>query len=205
MPVLTWEQVAAVALRGGWPPGAAVVATAITEPESGRDSTIVQAGQPYATTGWGLWQITPGDSVPQFGINRAMLDPLNNAKAGHFKWRDAGGFGPWTTFVDGAYAEWLPDAEEAVRHVTGLSKHQLDQLVAQARKGGGGPATPPPGFHPDWSGRVRQAHYHVHVAARHFTGYGQGISGLQPRFTPPAVVIPDPQQVLLPNPGGKRA
>lgn len=191
MPVLTYEQVAAVALKGGFPPGPAVVAVAITPCESGRNSTVVQAGQPYSTTGWGLWQITPGNSVPQFGIDDALLDPLNNAKAAHFKWAGAGGFSPWTTFEDGCYSANMAAAEAAVEAVTHMSARQLAAEVAAARKGGGAATGLGSGFM-DWSPHVRRTKDHVHTSARHWLGYGQGIEGLRPHLRRPAVRVPDP-------------
>lgn len=92
----------------GGPRGVADIAQAITGAESGRRPGAVQQGQPYATTGWGLWQITPGNSEPQFGINAALLTPINNARAAVAKYHGAGSrFTPWTTYNDGAYARWL--------------------------------------------------------------------------------------------------
>lgn len=195
MPVLSWEQVAAVAIKAGWPPGAAVIATAITMPESGRNSTIVQAGQPYATTGWGLWQITPGNSEPQFGIDNALLDPLNNARAGHAKWAAAGGFSPWTTFENGLEQPYIGEATAAVEAVTHMSARQLAAAVASARKGSGGAAGVSVGFM-DWSPHVRKTRDHVHTAARHWAGYGAGIEGLRPVLRRPRVRVPDPSGLV---------
>jgi hypothetical protein len=62
---------------------------AVAYGESGGDPTAVQQGQPAATTGWGLWQITPGTSEPQVGTNNALLDPLTNAKAAVAKMNDS--------------------------------------------------------------------------------------------------------------------
>lgn len=191
MAVLSWDQVAAVALAAGWPPGPAAVATAITMPESGRNASIVQAGQPYATTGWGLWQITPGNSVPQFGIDGQLLHALNNGRAGHFKWAQAGGFSPWTTYGDGAYRPWLADADAAVARVSHLPAAQIARLAAAASKAGGIPGITPASSE-DWAPRVRQARWHVHVTARHLHGYAGGISGLRvhnPRIT---IAVPAP-------------
>ena len=97
---------------GAGGPGGQVanIAQAITVPESGRRPSAVQQGQPYATTGWGLWQITPGNSEPQAGINNALLNPRNNAIAAVAKYRGAGdSFSPWTTFVNGLYRPYLLD------------------------------------------------------------------------------------------------
>jgi hypothetical protein len=104
-------------LAGG-PSSVAITAEAITGAESSFLPGILQPGQPYSTTGWGLWQITPGDSVPAYGEDYQLLDPWNNAEAAVFKYDAAGGFTPWTTYVDGAYENYLqytstPDTNQA--------------------------------------------------------------------------------------------
>jgi hypothetical protein len=69
---------------------------------------VIQQGQPYATTGWGLWQITPGDSEPQVGTDNQLLNPQLNAQAAVDKWKAAGeSFNPWTTFTSGKYLSFL--------------------------------------------------------------------------------------------------
>lgn len=198
--ILSWEQVAAVALAAGFPPGPAIVATAITMPESSRDATVVQADQPYDTTGWGLWQITPGDSEPQFGIDNQLLRPLNNGRAAHAKWGAARGFTPWTTYVDGAYRDWLGQAEQAVAAVAHLTPQQLRDLVRHLG-GGGAPAAPGVTRAENWSPQVSATSQHFGTAAKHLVGYAAGVSGLEPRFTPPRVTVPDPATLLwLPPP-----
>jgi hypothetical protein len=96
-------------MQAGGPGGyIAHIAAAITGAESGFNPRAVQAGQPYATTGWGLWQITPGNSEPQAGINGQLLDPFRNALAAVSKFDQAGhSFSPWTTYVDGAYQAFM--------------------------------------------------------------------------------------------------
>ncbi|MBO0805256.1 MAG: hypothetical protein J2P25_19530 [Nocardiopsaceae bacterium] len=94
-------------LAGG-PSSVAETAEAITGAESSFEPGIIQAGQPYSTTGWGLWQITPGDSVPgTFGEDYQLLDPWNNAEGAVNKYDAAGGFSPWTTYDDGAYKNYV--------------------------------------------------------------------------------------------------
>lgn len=95
-------------LAGG-PSSVASTAEAITGAESSFLPGIIQAGQPYSTTGWGLWQITPGNSVPAYGEDYQLLDPWNNAEAAVAKFDAAGGFSPWTTFDDGDYQQFLGD------------------------------------------------------------------------------------------------
>ncbi len=79
------------------------VAAAITYCESSYEPGIIQPDEPYSTTGWGLWQITPGNSVSQYGTDFQILDPWNNAEEAVYKYDAAGGFTPWTTYVDGCY------------------------------------------------------------------------------------------------------
>jgi hypothetical protein len=83
------------------------VAAAITYCESSFEPGAIQPDEPYSTTGWGLWQITPGNSVPQYGTDFQVLDPWNNAEEAVNKFDAAGGFSPWTTYVDGCYAPHL--------------------------------------------------------------------------------------------------
>lgn len=87
---------------------AAPIAAAITFAESGNDPGVIQQGQPYGTTGWGLWQITPGNSEPQFGIDNSLLSAQANANAAVAKYKSAGdSFTPWTTFTGGQYLKYL--------------------------------------------------------------------------------------------------
>ncbi|HEV3380669.1 MAG TPA: hypothetical protein VG142_06785 [Trebonia sp.] len=96
-------------LAGG-PSSVAETAEAVTGAEASFEPGIIQPGEPYSTTGWGLWQITPGDSVPAYGEDYQLLDPWNNAEAAVSKYDAAGGLTPWTTYVDGAYENYLQDA-----------------------------------------------------------------------------------------------
>ena len=91
-------------ILAGGPPAAASTAAAITYPESGANPDSIQAGQPYATTGWGLWQITPGNSEPTVAVDRGLLQPFANARAAVLKYKAAGNsFSPWTTYTSGKY------------------------------------------------------------------------------------------------------
>src|SRR5215469_1254167 len=135
MPVLSDDQLAALLRRAHVGAGDASYLVAISHPESGADSSVVQQGQPYATTGWGLWQITPGNSEPQFGINHALLSPQANADAAAAKLRSQG-LGAWTTYTDGAFEPYFGPAKTAVASVYGMSMQQVDQLAASAGHGG---------------------------------------------------------------------
>lgn len=106
--ILSAAQIYTVAVWAGFPPGDAVVATAITQPEAGANADAIQRGEPYATTGWGLWQITPGNSVPQVAIDYGLLDPRNNARAAYAKYVGSRRtFRPWTTWTSGKYLAWM--------------------------------------------------------------------------------------------------
>lgn len=129
---LTDDQVARYAYAAGFRGGDLAIAVALTHPESGGDPQAVQKGQPAASTGWGLWQITPG--------NTALLDPQANANAAYAKYKAAGGFSPWTTFVNGTYLHWLPQAEAAA------ARYQLGAVSNPLTSKGTGLLT---GFHTD--------------------------------------------------------
>lgn len=96
---LSFGQLEGLWEEGGGPAGVAPTAAAIALAESGgRD--VVQQGQPFAETGWGPWQITPGG--PQF------LNLLTNAREAVAKYKAAGNtFRPWTTFEDGAFRQFM--------------------------------------------------------------------------------------------------
>lgn len=95
-------------ILAGGPASAASIAAAITYPESGANPNSIQAGQPYATTGWGLWQITPGNSVPSVATDRGLLQPFANARAAVAKYKGAGNtFRPWTTYTSGKYLAYV--------------------------------------------------------------------------------------------------
>lgn len=192
---MTWEQVAAVALKVGWTPGEAVIATAITGQESSRYPQIIQAGQPYATTGWGLWQITPGDSAPAFGINYALLNPLNNGKAAKWKFDQAHGWSPWYADLFGRYQVFLPEAEPAVAAVAKLPLAELDRLVADAQRGVGG-ATGGTSQVSDWSPTIRNGARHLGRTARQLHAHGLAVAELRARVAPPAVAVPQPGTLL---------
>lgn len=127
--ILSAAQIFTIARIAGFSPPDAVVATAITMPEAGANADAIQAGQPYSTTGWGLWQITPGNSVPSVAIDYGLLIPQNNADAAFIKFRGARNtFRPWTTWTSGKYLKWMGWAQ-----------------AGAAAAGAGGIIIPPPG------------------------------------------------------------
>lgn len=105
MGTYTYAQIEGFWDNAGGDPSVAPIMAAISEAESS-GSDIVQQGQPYASTGWGLWQITPGDSYPSIGTDNALLNPQVNAEAAVAKYKSQG-LGAWTTYQSGAYKQFL--------------------------------------------------------------------------------------------------
>ena len=196
--VLTWVQVAAVAKTAGWALQAATTAVSITMPESGRDAAIIQQGVPYSQQGWGLWQITPGNSEPQFGIDNQLLDPLNNARAALAKYQgDGDSFQPWTTWAHGLNAPYIDVAAQAVGLVWALTATQVAGLVATARSGGTlTPAAPPQVA--DWSAYVNHAAGTARGRANRYAGAAARLAALRGKYPPPIVTVPNPGTVVQP-------
>lgn len=118
---LSYGQLEQLWVSGGGPPSVEAIAAAIAMAES-RGQDVVQQGQPYATTGVGYWQITPGGS----------LDPLTNAQEAVAKYHGAGDtFRPWTTYMDGAYRAFLQGG------VAPQAAAMLAQIVAPKVHGSG--------------------------------------------------------------------
>jgi hypothetical protein len=130
-------------LAGG-PSSVADIAAAIAGAESygsqtdaseGGEPGAIQPGEPYATTGWGLWQITPGDKLPEdyglpddYGIDYQLLDPWNNAESAVYVY-DVGGFGQWATYISGAYKSHLSPAESASPNTDVTDPGQFDPTL----------------------------------------------------------------------------
>lgn len=126
-------QMAAALRRAGVGPGDAAYLVATAHPESG-GCDVIQQGQPYGTTGWGVWQITPGNSEPQFGINNQLLSLQNNANAAAAK-LNSQGLGAWTTITSGAYSSYFTAAKQAVATVWGMSAAEVNKLAKSPGKG----------------------------------------------------------------------
>jgi hypothetical protein len=130
------EQLAALLRKARVSAGPAAILVATAHPESGA-ADVVQQDQPYDTTGWGIWQITPGDSEPQYGTNEQLLSPQANANAAAAKLRSQG-LDAWTTVASGAYEPYLAAAEQAVAKVYRMKTSQVDQLASSAQASAGG-------------------------------------------------------------------
>jgi hypothetical protein len=136
------QAVAKLWVAAGGPGGQyANIAQAITGAESARRPSAVQQGQPYQTTGWGLWQITPGNSVPSVGVNQALLIPMNNARAAVYKFHAADGFSPWTTYESGAYRPFLMDKGGTLPPGLSLVANNTGKPEHLTPSGGGGTAS----------------------------------------------------------------
>jgi hypothetical protein len=111
------------------------IAAAITGAESSFLPGIIQPGVDYCGSGsdkagWGLWQITCGNSVPQFGTNFQILDPWNNAEAAAAKCEadlqaGVGCFAPWATYNSGAYRSFL---QQTAAELPGADPGEYDQV-----------------------------------------------------------------------------
>lgn len=129
-------QMAAALRLAGVSAGPAAILVATSHPES-NGCGVMQQGQPYGTTGWGPWQITPGNSEPQCGTNAQLFGLGPAACAAAAKLRSQG-LGAWTTVTSGAYKASLPAALSAVASVFSMSQQQVKNLAATAGHGGGG-------------------------------------------------------------------
>jgi hypothetical protein len=104
-------------IAAGGPSDLASTMAAIAGAESSWQPGIIEPGEPYSTTGWGLWQITPGNSSPsEYGSDYQLLDPWNNAEAAVWGYGEQG-LNAWTTYWNGAYESYVEDVTPA----TGLT------------------------------------------------------------------------------------
>jgi hypothetical protein len=111
-PKMDYSQLEELWINAGGPKGVASTAAAIAMAESGGGYDQMQQGQPFATTGWGYWQITPGG--PQY------YNPMTNAREAVAKYEGAGDtFNPWTTFTSGKYRGYLNGAGPATGGLPG--------------------------------------------------------------------------------------
>jgi hypothetical protein len=129
-------EMAAALRQAGVGAGDAAYLVATAHPESG-GCGVMQQGQPYSTTGWGPWQITPGNSEPQCGSNGQLFGLSAAACAAAAKLRSQG-LGAWTTIVDGLYIPYFSAAKQAVASVYNMSESEVTKLVQQSGKGGSG-------------------------------------------------------------------
>lgn len=105
-PAYTQQQIYAALGEAGFDESVWQIMDAIAGAESSWLRGVVQAGQPYATTGWGTWQITPGDSTPSVATDEGLLPLDVNARAAFVKFT-AQGLQAWATWNSGVYKKYL--------------------------------------------------------------------------------------------------
>lgn len=110
MSALNAGELAKLAHQAGFRGKDLETAVAVALAESGGRPKVNAAGTEDSR---GLWQIN-SVHFGRFDADR-LYEPGYNAKAAHAVWRDAGGFGPWTTYHNGAHRPFLDDAARAVQ------------------------------------------------------------------------------------------
>lgn len=121
---VSMRDIAAMALRNGASPEEAATLAAISRPESG--------GNPNAYNGkgrddsYGLLQVNMlGGMGPErrarYGLtdNKQLLDPETNIKVGLDLAHRRGNFKDWSTFLNGSYKRYMPEALQAVQMASG--------------------------------------------------------------------------------------
>lgn len=86
-----------LALAAGWTSAEAIIATAISIAEDGSGDPAALSGRNRnGTFDLGLWQINSAH-WPTYGGQQALIDPANNARAGHAIYASAG-WCSWSTY-----------------------------------------------------------------------------------------------------------
>ncbi|AXV10329.1 Peptidase (plasmid) [Euzebya pacifica] len=118
---LSWEEIAQIAYDAGFRGEDLIVAVALTQPESGRNPSINNAGtNTNGTIDYGLWQINDIHNPPIPGI----YEPVVNARFAYDIYRTAprgGGynFTPWSAFNAGRHTQWLDEARAGAEAALG--------------------------------------------------------------------------------------
>lgn len=109
---LSPAQIAAAAINAGFSGVNLYTAIAIALAESGGDPNAVNPGTASVPeNSQGLWQINL-NAHPQYS-SPGILDPLTNASAA-YSISGGSNFNAWSTFTDGKYLSYLPQAYAAV-------------------------------------------------------------------------------------------
>jgi len=118
MKALTAAAIYALALKAGFTPAQAVIATAIALAESGgRPDAIGDINNPVkGAKSVGLFQInwTPQMDKVSWRDPVANLDPLYNTQSAYTISNHGANFGPWTTYTKGIYKRFLATVEAAI-------------------------------------------------------------------------------------------
>ena len=118
---LSWEEIAQIAYDAGWRGEDLITAVALTQPESGRNPSINNAGtNSNGTIDYGLWQINGIHNPPIPGI----YDPVVNAQMAYDIYRTAprnGGynFTPWSAFNANRHTQYLDEARAGAQAALG--------------------------------------------------------------------------------------
>lgn len=112
------DQVAEVAYAAGFRGTGLEMAIAISRAEdsSGRIDAVNKAGNSPPSRDRGLWQIN--DYFHKEVSDAQAFDPLQCAKAAYRISSSGSSWKPWSTFTNGAYKKYLPDARVAAAKVT---------------------------------------------------------------------------------------
>lgn len=130
---LSMSQVVELARGAGLPPGSLAMAGAIAKAESGLNTEAVgvngpTSGCPNGSRDLGLWQIN--DCYNR--IDNAF-DPETNARAMARISSGGKNWNPWSTFKNGAFKRYLPEAEAAAGTVpSSMWKTVLEGLAIGA-------------------------------------------------------------------------
>lgn len=110
---LSPQQIAQYAAQAGFTGVNLVTAVAVALAESGGDPGAVNRGTPgHPENSQGLWQINL-DAHPQYnGTN--IMDPSSNAAAAFAVSSGGNNFGPWSTFTNGSYKNYISQALAAI-------------------------------------------------------------------------------------------
>jgi lysozyme-like protein len=131
MPKLSPAEIAEYAHRAGFRGEALRTAVAVALAESSGDTHAHNGVAP--DNSYGLWQINMlGAMGPerreQFGIdhNAALFRPAENAAAAYAVSGNGGDFGPWSTYTNGSYRQYLDEARHGVRALDHKGGHRPD-------------------------------------------------------------------------------
>lgn len=105
--VLTYDQVAALALRSGWGGLDLVTAVAVARAESSFRTKAVS----YTGCCHGLWQV---NSSVHGTTAETMFDPLSNGLKAFTIWDAANSWSPWEAYTLGMHSQFMDEAEAAV-------------------------------------------------------------------------------------------
>jgi hypothetical protein len=135
---LSYAQIEGYWIAAGGDPTMAPIMAAISFAESSGIPNRLQEGEPYKFTGWGLWQITSGDSESDIGTNEQLFDPLTNAKAAVAKY-DSQGLSAWATYTSGAFNQFYQKGVKPVIPTGSSTRYATPSTPTPVTRPGGQP------------------------------------------------------------------